>query len=210
MRSLHVLGLGYIAVCGGLLFLPRQTPAPVIAPVPTRPAEVPDPAPVPTAPHPAGPLRPGDARAWFEATKPFCNTLEVVTRIQYSPPPAGTEGAGYGAACYALAGRIDSATAMIDRESAGGKSVAAGIVFEVGHPVADAGDNRSAGPIMALVVSYQPDNYMALYHAGMAEAATGDHARAKKHLHRFLELYSAEDGWRGSAQGALRQLGEEP
>lgn len=41
---------------------------------------------------------------------------------------------------------------------------AAGIVFRIGHPVADAGDDESAGPIMNLVVKYQPWNYMALYH----------------------------------------------
>ncbi len=208
MRSLHVLGLGYIAVCGGLLLLPRQAEAPVVPII--EHVIVPQPAPVPTVPHEVTPLTPGDARAWFETAKPFCNTLEVVTRLQFAPPPGGTDGAGYGAACYALAGRIDSAAAMIDRLDRNARPSAAGIVFEVGHPVADAGDNRSAGPIMALVVSYQPDNYMALYHAGMAEAATGDPTRAKKHLRRFLELYHDEDGWRSSAIGQLRQLGEEP
>lgn len=202
MRSLHVLGVGYIALCGGLLLLPRQA---VVAP-PVPAVVVVAAVPAPTAPHQVAPLPPGDARAWFEAAKPFCNTLEVVTRLQFAPPPGGTMGTGYGAACYALAGRIDSARATIDRLGANERSQAAAIVFEVGHPVADAGDDRSAGPIMALVVAYQPDNYMALYHAGMAEFATGERGLAKKHLTRFLDLYHEQDGWRSSALGALQRI----
>jgi len=201
MRTLYRLGIAYIAVCGGLLLVPR--PAEVVPVLDPQVAVEPVPA---TDPHPAQPITPGNAREWFEQAKPFCNTLEVVTRIHYAPPPSGTEGAGYGAACYALAGMIDSARALIDRLDDNGRSRAAGIVFEVGHPVADAGDDRSAGPMMSLVVSYQPENYMALYHAGMAEFAVGDKRLAKKHLLRFLELYSPEDGWRSSAQGALRQI----
>lgn len=208
MRFLHAVGLGYIAVCGGLLIAPRQTAVPLPVPTPQpRPASA-ETVTVVTPPHPAQPLTPGNARAWFEQAKPFCNALEVVTRIQYAPPPAGPDGRGFGAACYALAGNIDSAQAMIDRLARGDRPGAASIVFEVGHPVADAGDNRSAGPMMALVVSYQPDNYMALYHAGMAEFATGERRLAKKHLTRFLALYSQEDGWRSSAQGTLRQISD--
>ena len=35
------------------------------------------------------------------------------------------------------------------------------------------GDDASAGPIMRLVVEYQPDNYMALYHAGHVRVHAG-------------------------------------
>jgi hypothetical protein len=205
MRLLHALGLGYIAVCGGLLIAPLQTAAP--PPAPPRPASA-ETVTVVTPPHPAQPLTPGNARAWFEQAKPFCNALEVVTRIQYAPPPDGTDGTGFGSACYALAGKIDSAQAMIDRLASADRPRAASIVFEVGHPVADAGDNRSAGPMMALVVTYQPDNYMALYHAGMAEFATGERRLAKKHLTHFLALYAENDGWRSSAQSTLRQIAD--
>ena len=34
---------------------------------------------------------------------------------QHIPPPATVDGAGYGAACYALAGKIDQAEKVIDR-----------------------------------------------------------------------------------------------
>jgi hypothetical protein len=42
----------------------------------------------------------------------------------------------------------------------GDRARAANIVFEVGHPVADAGDDRSAGPLMELVVDYVPDELL--------------------------------------------------
>ena len=122
------------------------------------------------------------------------------------PPPAGSDGAGYAAACYALAGKIDRARQTIDALPAGDRSQAAGIVFEVGHPVADAGDDASAGPIMRLVVEYQPENYMALYHAGISEYMLGHLDFARTHLERFLALYSAEDGWRSNAREVLGRI----
>jgi hypothetical protein len=95
---------------------------------------------------------------------------------------------------------------VIDALGASDRSRAAGIVFEIGHPVADAGDDQSAGPIMRLVVSYQPDNYMALYHAGMSEYGLGQMDFARTHLKQFVELYRAEDGWRNNALTVLRRL----
>jgi hypothetical protein len=64
--------------------------------------------------------------------------------------------------------------------------------------------------MMALVIDYQPDNYMALYHAGMSEYALGQHDRARTHLRRFLELYRSADGWRSNALTVLQRLGERP
>ena len=83
---------------------------------------------------------------------------------------------------------------------------AAGIVFNVGHPVADAGDDQSAGPIMRLVVEYQPDNYMALYHAGMSEYILGQPDLARTHLEAFLARYASEDGWRANALEVLQRI----
>ena len=76
-------------------------------------------------------------------------------------------------------------------------------MFNIGHPVADAGDDDSAGPIMRLVVEYQPDNYMALYHAGMSEYMLGQIDFARTHLEQFIELYQPEDGWRTNAREVL-------
>jgi hypothetical protein len=191
-RALYAAGWGYVALCGWVLL--RGGP---------RPAGSGEP------PAPVAPFR-GAAGEWFAQVKPFCNAVEVEVRQQHLPPPAGVEGAGYSAACYALAGKIDRAREVIDQLDAGDRSTAAGIVFEIGHPVADAGDDQSAGPIMRLVITYQPGNYMALYHAGMSEYILGQMDLARTHLRQFLELYRNEDGWRSNALDVLHRLDATP
>jgi hypothetical protein len=189
MKLLYLAGSGYLAICVGALLLPARTP--------------------PSHPIAAAMAAPSDD-AWFTRMKPFCNAVEVDFAHQRSPAPKTARGAGYSAACYGLAGKIDSARAAIDRLPAGDRGLAAGIVFNVGHPVADAGDDKSAGPMMALVIDYQPDNYMALYHAGMSEYVLGQPDPARTHLRRFLELYRSNDGWRSNAITVLQRLGERP
>lgn len=144
--------------------------------------------------------------SWFARTKPYCNGVEVVTRLRQDPPPGDLESQGYGAACYALAGRIDSARAMIYRLQPNDRYRAAGIVFEVGHPVADMGDDQSAGPIMELVVEFWPNHYMALYHAGASRYQLGQHAPARQSLTEFLRHYLANDGWAANARAMLEAL----
>jgi len=182
------MGLAYAAVCG-VVALKAARPAP--------PTGEPVTAPAPDV---------GEAGGWFQSAKPFCNALEVVTWVRQTPPPTGPEGAGYGAACYALAGNIDSARALIVGLPAGERGFAASIVFNIGHPVADAGDDRSAGPIMELVLEFTPDNYMALYHAGISESVLGQSDKARVSLRRFLELYHENDGWRSNAIEVLTRL----
>jgi hypothetical protein len=148
------------------------------------------------------------AAGWFASVKPYCNPLEAEVHLRQSPPPEGLDGAGYAAACWAVAGKIDRARALIDALPPSDRSHAAGIVFGVGHPIADMGDDLSAGPIMELVVQYQPANYMALYHAGMSYHALGRLELAQRHLTEFLRLYHVNDGWKGSAEGVLRQISE--
>jgi tetratricopeptide (TPR) repeat protein len=193
-RALYAAGWGYVALCG-LVLATRPSAAP-----PVRAGQ---------PPAPVSPYR-GAAGEWFAGVKPFCNAVEVEVRQQQTPAPAGVEGAGYSAACYALAGKIDRAREVIDKLDRDDRANAAGIVFAVGHPVADAGDDQSAGPIMRLVVTYQPDNYMALYHAGMSEYILGQMDFARTHLKQFVELYRAEDGWRSNALDVLRRLDAAP
>ncbi len=150
-----------------------------------------------------------EAARWFASAKPYCNALEVEIRVASDPAPAGWDGDGFRAACFAIAGRIDRAREILDSVPADDRERAAGIVFETAHPIADAGDDRSAGPIMRLVADYQPWNYMALYHAGMSFYVTGEPALSRDHLHRFLELYDADDGWRANALEILRRLDAE-
>jgi len=192
MRTLYYLGLFYVALCGALLWQGRPA-APV--PVAVQPAH---PAPTPAT---------GSAPDWFHSIKPFCNALEVETQIRYQPPPSGTEGTGYAAACLALAGKVDKARDLILALPAADRAQAAGIVFEIGHPVADAGDDKSAGPIMELVVEFWPNHYMALYHAGASEYILGQGDLARQHLESFLQYYHENDGWRSNAIEMLQKLG---
>jgi hypothetical protein len=157
------------------------------------------------APHPT-PVGAGTGQQWFEQVRPRCNTVEVELTWRNNPPPSSVDGQGFGAACLALGGRIDSARAVIDRLDPSQRARAAGIVFEVAHPIADAGDDRSAGPIMNMVVDYWPTHYMALYHAGMADYALGRRASARSLLQRFLVEYHEFDGWRSNAERVLKEL----
>ncbi len=149
----------------------------------------------------------GEAAAWFQQMKPYCNSVEVETRHRWNPPPGGFQGTAFSAACYALAGKIESAREKILTLEGDDRWRAAGVVFNVGHPVADAGDDRSAGPIMELVIEFWPNHYMALYHAGMARLGLGDRDVAGDYLERFLEHYEIQDGWTRSAIAALEELG---
>lgn len=169
----------------------------------------PDLTPGPAFTHPeTPPFTPrGEAASWFAKIRPHCNPVEVETRHRWTPPPGTFDGAAYSAACWALAGRVDRAREIIDGLDGERRWGAAGIVFNLAHPVADAGDDRAAGPIMEMVVEYWPDHYMALYHAGMARLGLGDREAARDYLERFLERYDAPDGWTASARAALEELG---
>jgi len=145
--------------------------------------------------------------SWFDAVRPHCNPVEVATVLRNNPPPGDPVGQGYGASCWALAGRIDQAGAMIDALPAAEQVTAAGIVFEVAHPVADAGDNVASEPMMDLVLRYWPENFQALYHAGMSARDLGKPDKARAQLSRFLELYKADDFFTRNARKALEELG---
>ncbi len=186
-RILYLVGFAYLAVCG-VVVLGRRTP----------PRATPQP--------PTAPVGSGTAQEWFSGLKPFCNAVEVELAQRDRPAPATLDGQGYSAACYALGGKIELARAAIERLPAADRATAAAIVFGVGHPAADAGDDRSAGPIMELVVEFIPTHYMALYHAGMSEYALGQPALARTHLESFLSYYKADDGWTGNARAVLARL----
>jgi hypothetical protein len=190
-RVFHIAGWGYVALCV------------VLAAGSIRPtAHVVTPAGAPIADVPGG----SDASVWFRRVRPYCNSVEVEVVLRNTPAPATVEGQGFRAACLALAGGIDAARRVIDALPNHARPAAAAIVFQVGHPVADAGDDRAAGPIMELVVDYWPNHYMALYHAGMAEYMLGQHDLAKKNLTAFLAIYRANDGWVSNAREVLARI----
>ncbi len=126
--------------------------------------------------------------------------------IKSSPPPSTYQGTGYAAGCYALAGKIDKADSLIAQLPSNLQASATYIVFNIGHPVADAGDDESARPIMALVIKYWPDNYMAMYHLGISEYALHDYQNSKQHLNKFLQMYQNEDSWRQNALTVLDDI----
>ncbi len=190
-RALYLIAIGYLAICGLIVVRSYQAGPRSMAVEPVH----------------AGPVFSGPGQAWWVRMKASCNTVEVELAQRMRPAPPSLEGQGYSAACWALAGKVDSARAVIDRLPQGDRYKAAGMVFDIAHPIADAGDDRSAGPIMELVVHYWPNHYMALYHAGMAEYAVGEHALARKNLTAFLSHYHQNDGWTRSARETLAKLG---
>ena len=143
---------------------------------------------------------------WFKDIKPRCNSVEVATAMRNRSYPQTKAGVGYAAACYALAGRLNLADKVILELPASQRSYAAWVVFNIGHPVADAGDDLSAGPIMDLVVRHWPDNYMALYHAGMSAYVLEQYPKAEQHLNQFLRIYQRQDGWTKRAKYALTRM----
>ncbi|HWE23709.1 MAG TPA: tetratricopeptide repeat protein, partial [Myxococcales bacterium] len=146
------------------------------------------------------------AQQWFARAKPFCNPVYVAQFVSRNPPVAGWEGAGYAAGCWALAGKIEEARSLLARLPQSQRWRAAGIVFDLAHPVADAGDDVAAAAIMNLVLESWPNHYMALYHAGMSDYVLGNRERARTHLADFLKLYATEDGFRRAAKDALAKL----
>jgi hypothetical protein len=193
-RLYRLLAWTYIALCGVLVVtaMRRKSVSPATMPV---------------AP-PVVPSSTADAAEWFRRVKPYCNTVEIAVLQRQAPPPKTVEGEGYHAACFALAGRIDDARRIIDALPTQQRLQAVAIVFDVGHPVADAGDDRSAGPIMELVIDYWPNHYMALYHAGMAEYMLGQRDLARRNLTAFLQIYKENDGWRSNGLEVLRRMSD--
>lgn len=191
MRNLYLIGFLYLAVASYAVLR---------GPVPHR-----EPQPQHASPAPAPPT---NGWSWFQTVKPQCNALEVETAHRRTPPPDTRDGAGYSAACYALAGRTDRSREIIAALDGADQWKAAGIVFNVGHPIADMGDDRSAGPIMELVVEFWPNNYQALYHAGASAHALGHPEPARDYLQRFLSLYHADDFFTSNAQRILSEIGD--
>ena len=195
-RFLYFAGFVYIALCG--TFVASQVAA--------RMSSIDRGVEVSANPAPGRSAGSTSGAQWFTSMKQYCNPVEVDVRVRYSPPPATSDGAGYAAACFALAGKIDRARAIIEGIAPAGRAAAAGVLFEVAHPVADAGDDRASGPMMELVLEYWPNNYMALYHAGMSEYSLGQSSLAEKHLRAFLSAYNAQDGFTTNARQALQSI----
>ncbi len=143
---------------------------------------------------------------WFAEAKAHCNPVEASVFLANNVPPGGDTGTPYKVACFALAGKFDDARSVIDSLSPALRPGAASVVFNIVHPVADAGDDVAAGPAMEFVLEYTPNNYMALYHAGMSAFETNDMPRAKQRLRAFLRLYSVDNNFTRTAIDTLAKL----
>jgi len=193
-RFMQVAGWTYVGLCAALIGIgvAERSSAPVATTA---------------TPQAVDPVASGhDAQLWFRRVKPYCNSVEIRFVTSSPPPSMDWRGSGFLAACHALAGQTDESRRIIDRLTGDDRWRAAGIVFDVGHPVAVAGDDRAAGPIMELVVDYWPNHYMALYHAGMAEYMLGQRELAKHNLTEFLRFYHEKDGWTSNANDVLGRL----
>jgi len=143
---------------------------------------------------------------WFARVKPRCNPVEVAVALADDPPPATPDGAGYAASCWALAGKIPQARMTIEALRFDHRAYAASVVFYIAHPVADRGDDVSAGPMMELVLEFKPDDFQALYHAGMSEYALGKPDEARIKLTQFRRLYTATDFFGTNADATLDRI----
>ena len=204
MRKIYLLGLLYVGL--SLAYVTRTREPVAIPDDPPVTVTIPDNPPLTVTIQVQPDVDPDDAVRWFHSMKAYCNPVEVETRLTWSPAPRSADGTAYEAACLALAGRVDTARELILELPEELRWHAAGVVFNVGHPVADAGDNLAAGPIMELVVEFWPNHYMALYHAGAARYELGNHGSAHEYLVRFLEHYDPDDGWRRSALSMITEI----
>ena len=98
-RAHYLFGWGYVAICGALLLGARQH----------GPANSSH-----TTYEPATNGGGEAAEIWWRRVRPYCNAVEVRVVQKQMAPPATTAGAGYHAACFALAGQIDEARRIID------------------------------------------------------------------------------------------------
>jgi hypothetical protein len=130
-----------------------------------------------------------------------CTPLEAEQFIRTTQLDGGSR-----ATCYAIAGKIDRARQILHElptSDSPSRQAAVSLLFETAHPIADAGDDESAGPIMELVIEFWPENYMAMFHAGMAAYALGKDDIAKQRLDAFLVMYTTNDVWHQRAVAAL-------
>jgi hypothetical protein len=175
-----------------VMWEPMIDPVTVVEPAPVQPTPTVQPT--------------EDAGAWLQSIRMYCNPVDVETHLRWQPAPGSAEGEMHKAACYALAGRIDAARRVIEALPEERRYQAAGVVFDIGHPAADAGDELAAGPLMELVVEFWPNHYMALYHAGAAAYGLERWEAARTYLKAFRTAYQVDDGWRTAAAEMLRNL----
>jgi hypothetical protein len=178
---------------------PEEPPAPtvVVAPSPEPPA--------PTPPSPTPPATPAE---WYRRIEPSCTPSDVRLAVDLNRPPTGTVGAGYEAACFAVAMDMAKARALILGLPEQDRLQAVSVIFNVAQAMVDRGEEMPAGPLMELVLEFWPNHYVALFEAGATRFAVGDYTHARAYLERFLEVYAPDDQRTQRAQRMMAQITE--
>jgi len=169
--------------------------------------EPPTPVPEVRAPEPRVEPPPATPEAWFERVRLRCTPAEVRLTTDLLPPPEGVEGTGYEAACFALAGKIPDARALLLGLPEDERIQGATQVYDVARSLAGQGRHDAAGPLMELVLEFWPNHYLALYEAATARYRSGDITGARTFLERFLEVHMEHDALEVEAR---RMLGGAP
>jgi len=198
MRRSEVLPIAMLAlilVPSTLKLVGRAAPAPVAESA--------------RAPEPVLPRPPATPRAWFDMVRTRCTPGEVRLATDLNRPPAGAEGTGYKAACFALAGQISTARALLLGLPEADRPQGVAPVDDMARELAGRGRHDLAGPLAELVLEFWPDREVALYAAGMARWADGDRSAARDYLERFLELHPDQDELTDNARRTLSYAQEE-
>lgn len=148
------------------------------------------------------------SKDWFSRVRNRCTEQHVDEAVAERLKDDAWDERGYAAACLSLAGKIEASRAAIGALEPEDRRFAAAILFNVAHPIADAGDEAFAEPLMSLAAEFWPENYQALFHAGMADYAAQRFPRAREKLTRFLELADGANhaSSRSAARDALQKM----
>jgi len=169
-------------------------------------ANEPAPAPAPLVGEMAENLAHTPGAQWFALARSRCTSLELRAVLADTPPPRSPDGVAFATACAALAGDLGLAHEQLYSLAAGDRAYGAGAMFELAHEMADRRNNDpTVAEIMRMVIDVWPENYQALYAAGLVEFQQGD-ARAAAHLREFVRLHPGNDAFSQTAKRVLAVL----
>lgn len=151
-------------------------------------------------------------RAWLQRARRGCREGQVRDFLEAHPPPKGhppaQQRAGFAAACHAFAGDMDGVRRQLDGVAEHDRLGTLRLFFHITHSVADEGPEQelAMGDAMELVAKRWPENYQAVFHAGMAAYAREDFAHARERLAQFLKMYERSGIYRRRATETLAAI----
>jgi hypothetical protein len=143
---------------------------------------------------------------WFARVRGRCNAREVDAMLRGDPPPGGKDGVGFAAACVTFAGRTGRAHDRIAALPHDDRAFAAYVLFEVVRASAEQHEDKEAAETMSTVAFFWPDNYIALYLAGVSEYRSGELEAARLHLEDFQRHYAKNDAYSATAAKVLARI----